>query len=122
MQFNKGSYVALDSIHIFNHEDFFESTQSSKLRKTRIVTNNNQLYYLIKKGEEYDINTKYSYLNYIEKSFSLIHPALINISGFSTEKAYLYYQYTENHHSFDEIRLTDINVQKIFIGLASGLL
>lgn len=66
---------------------------------------------------------KYSIINYLEKSFNLIHPAIINLAGYSIEKPYLYYEYSKHNFSLRRITIKyEIeSVQKIFIGIASAL-
>lgn len=64
---------------------------------------------------------KILFIDKCEKSFELIHPSVLNISGFSIEKPYLYYEYIEKYHYLSDVKLTNKNILKIFLGIASGL-
>lgn len=68
----------VDPIHIFNHNDYLME-ELTKPISIYVAENEDthQKFFLIKKGEKYDPDTKYSFINHIEKSFDLNHPSLV---------------------------------------------
>lgn len=112
----------VDLIHTAPESDF-ETERiliPDKFYVVHLVNDPTVLFFLYKKGCEFVSNTKYQFINHCEKSFELIHPSILNIVGFSLEKPYLYYYYFESHKSIDS-SISDVNIQKIFFGIASGL-
>ena len=112
----------VDLIHTAPESDF-ETERiliPDKLYVVHLVNYPTVLFFLFKKGNEFISNTKYQFINHCEKSFELIHPSILNIVGYLLEKPYLYYFFFESHKSIDS-SISDVNIQKIFFGIASGL-
>lgn len=110
----------VDPAHIFNYsyhviKDFSSMQQIQVVR----VEQKDKLYFLKKKN--FDFSTNYLFINYLEKSFELVHPSIINLSGFSTNTHSLFYKYIQNAQRLNDIHLFDVDIQKIFLGVASGL-
>lgn len=119
----KTKQVIVDPIHVFDSETF----DTKKLEDPGQIyfiaqqRDSDQLFYLVKKAENFSPKTKNSFINYLEKSTELIHPSIINLSGYSIIKPYLYYKYSQEPLFINSIELTDENIQNILIGIASGL-
>lgn len=116
--------VVIDPIHVFINEKYkIKEPISSNQYQIVKCNDTDELFYLIKKGEDYDSDTKPSFIYYIEKSFELIHPAIINLSGYSFIKPYFYYKCCKEPVYINNtlLNLSDENVQNILIGVASGL-
>lgn len=115
--------IYVDLVHIFDDENYREIRKFSNQGNISVVEKGNfkKYYFLIKKSERFIPKAKESFYNKSEKSFGLIHISVINLSGFSIEKPYLYYKYIDNPRGINDIELTDINIQIMFLGIASGL-
>lgn len=114
--------IVIDPIHIFCEEEY-EMQNPTNPDHFQVVKHKDtqKKFYLIKRGENFNYSTKSSFIFKIENSFKLIHPAIINLSGYSITKPYLYYKYSQSPLYINDIDLTDTTVQIIFLGIASGL-
>lgn len=121
--FMESKSAIVDPIHIIDDQAF--TIKETIIQDTVYIVQNtnicNQYFLLVKKSDEFISHTNYQFINHCEKSFELIHPSIINLSGFSIQKPYLYYNHIPNSHNLNDIELTNLNIQKIFLGLASGL-
>ena len=111
----------IDQIHIFDHTKFIENEESINQRGILIATHKSKdlICYLVKKEEDFNEHNKIMFIDKCEKSYELIHPSILNLSGFSIQKPYLYYKYVENHPKKDTYKPEEI--LEIIIGIASGL-
>lgn len=110
-----------DPIHIFNIQEYV-IIGTEKFKKILVRSKDQRrLYYLNKNGEEYNPQTKYSIISQMEKSFELVHPSILNLSGFSIQKPYLFYEYIAKLRSINDMDLSNENIQILFLGIASGI-
>lgn len=115
--------ITVDPIHIFKHNNYTigEKINNEKIH-VAVEKNTNQFFFLLKKGEKNILKTNKSFIDHLEKSFELIHPSIINLSGYTINKQYLYYKHFKDYIiNIEDIQLSDENIQKIFLGIASGL-